>query len=132
MQIDRGRRSRQTGAAVQVVEDVPRRLLVEEVEHVQLEPQPLVAGHREFMREQQVGLAEERRATHVAAPFDEELRLIGRRDVGGDRRAAAGVDEGADLRVLREVVRAVELAHDRTIGRQAAERRRDCRCESNI
>jgi hypothetical protein len=52
------------------------------------------------------------------AALDEQVSAVGRRHVGVDRRAAATVEERADLRAELEVVRAIELDDVRAIGRQ--------------
>ena len=85
---------------------------------------------RQLVADEQVGAIQVRRALvrgHLAvlvpavAALDEQVGAVGRRDVGVDRRAAAAVEERADLRAEREVVGAVELDDVRTIGRQPAE-----------
>ena len=53
-------------------------------------------------------------------PFGDQVGRVRRGDVGRDRRAAAAVEERANLRAEREVVGAVQLHHVRTIRRQAA------------
>ena len=60
-------------------------------------------------------------------PFTSTGMRVGRVHDRAHRRAAAGVDEAADLRAERQPVRAVELRDDRAIGGQAADARRGCR-----
>ena len=60
-------------------------------------------------------------------PFTSTGNGVGRVHHGAHRRAAAGVDEAADLRAERQPVGAVELRHDRTIGRETSHARRGCR-----
>ena len=54
-------------------------------------------------------------------PSTKRSVLVGLDDVGAHRRAAAAIEERADLRAERQHVRAVQLHDVRTIGRQAAE-----------
>ena len=96
---------RQAGALVERVEDVGRRLLVEEVDHVQLEPNPLRPPTCQLVRDEQVGAGQERRAAHVAAAVHEHRDGVGRVHDRAHRRAAAGVDEAADLGAERQACR---------------------------
>ena len=72
--------------------------------------------HADVVRQVQVGPDERGRAAHVAAAVHEQVRAVRGRDVGRDRRAAAGVDEPAEVRAPRHRVAAVELQHVRPIG----------------
>ena len=59
---------------IQVVETVPHGLLVEQVEDVQLEPEPLTSAQADLMRRQQVRRGQDRRPAHVAAAIDHAPR----------------------------------------------------------
>ena len=97
------------------------RLLVEEVGHVHLEPQPLGATHSELLAEHQVRAVEHVRAAHVATAVHQQVGAVGRGHQRGHGRAAGRVEERADLCAGREVVRAIHLQGVWTIRRQPAQ-----------
>ncbi len=93
-----------------------RGLLVEDVLHIQLEPQPLAFRQRQFVREQQIRARQDRRAADVAAAVHERRVLILSDDLRADRRAAAAIEELADLRAHPELIGSIQLHDMGTIG----------------
>ena len=127
-EVDRRVGSRQAGALFERVEDVRRRLLVEEVHARSARAGPCCCptcfSSCDTSRSVRV-----RNGVRPMSPrpFTNTGIVVQRVDVRADRRAAAAVDERADLRAERQRVGAVQLHDVRTIGRQPAERRRGCR-----
>ena len=81
-------------------------------------PHPLAIGEAELVRHQQVRARQHRRAAHVAAPVDHRRVRIQAHHLRGDRRAAAAVEEGAELRPEVELVGAIQLHDVRPVGGQ--------------
>ena len=57
-----------TGTTIQAVKDIPGRLLVEQIQHVQFDLQALVSGESKIVADQHVCSREGWRAAHVARP----------------------------------------------------------------
>lgn len=85
------------GAAIQAGKPAASRLLIEDVQSVEFEADPLDLAHLEGVRHQHVGLGEERRAAHAAAAFHEDRDLVDGLHHHAQRRAAAGVLEDAEF-----------------------------------
>ena len=97
------------------------RLLVEQVDHVQLETELLVAHRFELVGDEQVRPRQHGRPAHVSTSIHEDRDLVRAVDVGAHRRPAADVFEEPELSSEREVIRAVEFADDRPIRGQTSD-----------